>query len=68
MISGISGRFPNARNMHEFERKLYNKVSLIFYFNIKSVNYISAANCDKKINFNRNHALEFLIFLILIWK
>lgn len=26
VISGISGRFPNARNMHEFEHKLYNKV------------------------------------------
>lgn len=26
VISGISGKFPKARNMAEFEHKLYNKV------------------------------------------
>lgn len=25
-ISGIAGRFPNARNVRELEHKLYNKV------------------------------------------
>lgn len=27
IISGISGKFPNARNMAEFSHNLYNKVS-----------------------------------------
>lgn len=26
VISGISGKFPNARNVDEYEYKLYNKV------------------------------------------
>ncbi|KAJ6632790.1 hypothetical protein Bhyg_15629, partial [Pseudolycoriella hygida] len=25
VISGISGKFPNAKNVDEFEHKLYNK-------------------------------------------
>lgn len=29
VISGISGRFPNSRNMHELANNLYNKVSLV---------------------------------------
>ena len=28
VISGISGRFPNANNMHELAEKLYNKVDM----------------------------------------
>jgi len=28
VISGISGRFPNANNMHEFEHNLYNKINM----------------------------------------
>lgn len=28
VISGISGRFPNSRNMHELASNLYNKVPL----------------------------------------
>lgn len=27
-ISGISGNFPKARNVHELEHKLYNKVGI----------------------------------------
>lgn len=29
VISGISGRFPNANNMAEFSKSLFNKVDLI---------------------------------------
>lgn len=28
IISGISGKFPNAKNLAEFSQKLYNKVNL----------------------------------------
>jgi fatty acid synthase, animal type len=28
VISGISGRFPSSKNMHEFEYNLYNKVDM----------------------------------------
>lgn len=28
VVSGISGRFPNSNNMHEFEHNLYNKVDM----------------------------------------
>lgn len=29
VISGISGRFPNAENMQEFSFNLYNKVDMV---------------------------------------
>ena len=29
VISGISGRFPNSNNMHEFSENLYNKVDMV---------------------------------------
>ncbi|CAO1403431.1 unnamed protein product [Diamesa serratosioi] len=29
VISGISGRFPNSNNMHEFSDNLYNKVDMV---------------------------------------
>ena len=29
IISGISGRFPNSNNMHEFSENLYNKVDMV---------------------------------------
>lgn len=29
VISGVSGRFPNADNMAEFTHKLYNKIDFI---------------------------------------
>ena len=32
VVSGISGRFPNARNMQEFSYKLYNKVDSLIYW------------------------------------
>lgn len=28
VVSGISGRFPNSNNMHEFEHNLYNKIDM----------------------------------------
>lgn len=30
VISGISGKFPNAQNVEEFAKNLYNKVNLSF--------------------------------------
>lgn len=37
VITGISGKFPNAQNVEEFAKKLYNKVnhfySIHFYLN-----------------------------------
>lgn len=30
-ISGISGRFPNSLNMHEYAHNLYNKVDMVSY-------------------------------------
>lgn len=29
VISGISGKFPNAENVTEFAKKLYNKVGML---------------------------------------
>lgn len=29
VISGISGRYPNADNLREFEHKLYNKIDMV---------------------------------------
>jgi fatty acid synthase, animal type len=29
VISGISGRFPNSRNMAEFEYNLFNKIDMV---------------------------------------
>jgi fatty acid synthase, animal type len=29
VISGISGRFPSSRNMHDFAHNLYNKVDMV---------------------------------------
>ena len=29
VISGISGRFPNSDNMHDFAHNLYNKVDMV---------------------------------------
>lgn len=40
VISGISGKFPNSKNLAEFSHNLYNKVSFI----------ISIASHRKKIS------------------
>jgi fatty acid synthase len=29
VISGVSGRFPNSRNLHQFAANLYNKIDMV---------------------------------------
>jgi fatty acid synthase len=29
VISGVSGRFPNSRNLHKFAANLYNKIDMV---------------------------------------
>lgn len=39
-ISGISGIFPKARNVHELEHKLYNKVGTLRGFKVLNTAFI----------------------------
>lgn len=53
VITGISGKFPNSKNLAEFSHNLYNKVNaaesgeLIFFFGTFSTNFSSlrVRNC-----------------------